>query len=216
MGAHPWYISFTAIWQEAEGFDRLRTVCNELRDDISFHHLPVKEDYWHFTVLPLLSARKWPAFTPAESLMFSLFKNIDNSLSLDGIDLPQLIVQAYEVVSFNSGTCIQFWGINNCLSKLRGKLRELAKAEIERLVTSHDGLVSKLDPPTLKNTGNKSYGSIARALTPEDNSIRWQRKIDPLATLCFRSIYILVSDEYLSNPYAHDDNRRRKIALQGQ
>lgn len=216
MDSRPWYVSFTAILQEAEGFEKLRRICHDLLDNIPFHHVPVKGEYWHFTVLPLFRAIKWPVDTPAEEFIFNLLKHLERTLPMGTIELPEFSVQAYEAVAFDSGTCIQFSGVENSLDKLREKLRDLTEEEVHRFVTNHDGLVSELDPPSRKNKGNESYGSIARALTHEANSIRWRREIGSAATLRFSRIYLLVSDEYLSNPYAHDDRRRRPISLQGK
>ena len=213
MDNRPWYISFTAIWHQAQGFKELRSICRDLLDKIPFHHLPVKEEYWHFTVLPLLRANSCPSGTPAEEFIFGLLKRLDIGSLNKTINLPPLSVYAYQAIAFNSGTSIQFRGVGDCLSKLRDTFRDLAKARIATLVAECEGIISELDPPTKKNKGNETYGSLARALTPESNSIRWRREIEPQAILRFEKVHLVVSDEYLSNPYAHDDQRRISLSL---
>lgn len=213
MDPRPWFLSFTAIWKEAEDFNALREKSRVFLRCIPFNHLPVKKDYWHCTVLPLLRTRKFLSGVSAEDFMLSLCENIWDSFSPKVVSLPPLRVEANSVIAFDLGTCIQFSSIDGSLKSIRDNLRNHTQAHIDQLLTRNDCLVSELEPPNRKNSGNDTYGSIARALTQESDSVRWQLKIEPKISLRFMGIYLLASDEYLSNPSAHDNARRHLIKL---
>ncbi len=216
MNTRPWFISFTAVWEEAKGFNLLRNFLQKkqiIKRHIPVNHLVVKKFCWHFTVLPLLRLTRNSTETSAEDVMQSFLDSIWKGYFREDKTLPELVVEAYEIIAFDSGICMQFFSDDGSLGLIRDKLRRDVGKYIDKLVTENYNLISELEPLNRKNSGNVAYGSIARAVTRESNSIRWRVKIDPKIALQFRNIYLLISDEFLTNPYAHDTSRRIPITL---
>lgn len=207
--ARPWYVSFTAIWKLASsGYQALEAVCNDFSNMRAFNHLPVEKQYWHFTILPLLRIEMIPDNVIAQDLALSYLNGILRATKPDKVLDSALCVQAYEVTVFDSGMCIQFKSKDGGLSALRDSLRGAYEQRVNQLVSSENGVLTELEPRNTKNAGDNAYGSIARALTEEKNTVRWKKEINPPIDLCFENTYLLVSDQYLSNPAAHDDAHR--------
>mgnify|MGYP000025775976 CR=1 FL=1 len=210
----PWFLSFTAIWNHATaGYEHLNRVATGFLDQIPHHQLSVKEKFWHFSVLPLVRIIEFPKVSTCEEYAFSILKKLVGQRDLLAIPSSPLCVEACEIVSYDSGTAVQFKGIENCLALLRDRLRASIKNDIDALLDGTVGISTELVPENPKNSGNKAFGSIARALTKEDNLIRWRQEFKQPILLSFETVYLLVSDEFLSNPYAHDDTYRIPIKL---
>jgi len=214
MAARPWYLSFTAVWNSAShGFGELGTKCDGFVEVRPFHHTPVRREYWHFTVLPLLKVTTLPDGVEAEEFALELLAQVGAFANPIRVGTGPLRVKAYELKVFDSGTCVQFNSDDGSLSALRDSLRELYRNVVNELIAENGGFCTELEPRNAKNSGNTSWGSIARSLTPDGNSVRWRILIDPPIEIVFDRIYLLVSDEFLSNPAAHDEGRRFSVAL---
>jgi hypothetical protein len=207
-------LSFTAIWEGATlGCDQLIKLCERYSSFIPPHQLLVNRRYWHFTVLPLVQIAEFSPTASCEEYSHSLLVQLQRAWNPKEEVFPLLNVEAYEVISYNNGTAVQFLSKDDSLSILRKRFREIINNHVNDLIDKTTGTRTELLPENTKNSGNKAYGSIARAVTEENNRIRWRREFEERISITFEKIYLLVSDEFLSNPYAHTDAYRTLIIL---
>jgi hypothetical protein len=210
----PWYLSLTAIWEDATlGCDQLFNLCERYSGFIPPYQLLVNRKHWHFTVLPLVRIVEFSSTASCEEYSRSLLVQLQRMWNHKKEVFPLLNVEAYEVISYNTGTAVQFTSKDDSLSILRRRFREIISTHINDLIDKTKGTFTELLPENIKNSGNKAYGSIARAATEENKRIRWRREFETAINMTFEKVYLLVSDESLSNPYAHTDANRTLIRL---
>jgi hypothetical protein len=178
-----------------------------------FHLMELAKKFWHFTVLPLVRIEDAPPEESMEEFAVRLLEESRQTIGSLLLSRP-IVAQLTEWRCYDSGLCPQFESFDGSLNEVRDNLRESLKKTHDRLA-SHKGVESELKERSGKNSGNKCFGSIARAMSPSYTAaIRWKQEAQEKIEIRFEEVYLLVSDEYLSNPCAHDAARRIPIATQ--
>jgi hypothetical protein len=200
----PYYISVTAMLEQHDDFQR---AIRKILPRRPFHQLPVKKKHMHFTLLPLVKITESPSCEPMENFAVRLLdecRPADDSIVLS----EPITISLNEWHCYDSGLCPQFESSDKSLGNARESLREALKKIHDRLI-AYKWIDSDLKERNAKNSGNKCFGSVARAMCPGyEAKIRWKEKVEPKIDLKIHTVYLLVSDEYLSNQSAHEDINR--------
>jgi len=205
----PYFFSVTALLSDP----RFVKAAEEILTLKPFHQIAVENKFWHFTVLPLVKIEDSPVAETMEEYALRLFDESQPSIGKVTLSRP-IHIQLYEWHCYDSGLCPQFKSTDGSLNEVRDNLRESLKKTHDRLA-SHKGVESELKERNGKNSGDRCFGSIARAMCEAyPAEIRWKQKAVEEIEIQFDEVYLLVSDEYLSNPCAHNPAKRVPIAVQ--
>ena len=202
----PWFISLTAIWRDADGYQKLRRrLESETEYRPASHHVRVRRSSWHSTVFAL--AELGPGANANQSASergAKLLKELATTELCSALSrLAPFDVVADELSCYDSGTAVQF-SSDSDLGAMRDCIRKVVKEPVECLLGSPpfatDGIESLCDDQK-KSAGPHFYGSIARSpCTLDDSSLRWKRPLSPTVPLHFDRLHLLVSDQALTNP----------------
>jgi hypothetical protein len=221
----PWYISFTALWKDAKNFEYLREM---LFDDLGClkhrpaHHLPVRKDEWHSTIFAVLRINGWDEkkYRSAEDNALTILRQLVSTCKTEietlKASFTPFSLEAYELVCFDNGMAVQFRQTDGTLSKFRKTTENALSTRIKDYCNhinespfgsewqrvNDRSIVESLSDDLNKNQGGNAFGSVARSSHPDDvRVVRWRMAIGPIE-LTFKKLYLLQSDETLSNPLA--------------
>lgn len=217
----PWFLSVTALWQDAVGFNNLKKMLHNdlnLYELLPGHQISIRESSWHSTFFAICKINGWDSkkLTAEENAISLLneFTKKNQLLLEDFVNIyKEISIEAYELICFDSGSAIQFRDIDNSLLKFRESVKKILEIPIIELCDSknesgfgkrwkdwnYGSLIDSLHSDTYKNSGGNAFGSVARSVNSNDaNIIRWRQKFTPIV-LKFNKLYLLHSDEMLTN-----------------
>jgi hypothetical protein len=178
-----------------------------------FHQMPVEKNCWHFTVLPLVKIEDTPSGESMEEFALRILS--ESREAIETVFLPkEICIRLTGWNCYDSGLCPQFTSDDGSLNEIRDHLRESLKKLHDRLI-GYKGVESEMKDRNAKNSGNKCFGSIARAMCPSYTAaIRWKGVVTEKLEIRFNDVYLFISDEYLSNPSAHCEQQRIQNHIQ--
>jgi hypothetical protein len=222
LNSRPFYVSITAIWEcaVADGFPYLRHRLSELVPQCPGHQVQIPQRSWHSTVFSLIAINRWPRNETGDVVASRMTKAV---FSKCGAEIQKAFsgftVEAHSLICFDSVTALQFRGIDSALTDFRESVRSKVNNHLNEIVQEYDGgLPSTIDsePQSAaevrteidksKNVGVGMFGSIARAPgRNEPTAKRWSIDFSPpLPRLQFSTVFLLPSDDGLTNPGAFD------------
>jgi len=214
MQSRPWYLSVTAIWSYANsGYEGMKAEFDKYLNRIPFSHKVVPESFRHFTVLPLIRITKWPVEETGEDIALNYLSEFRNIMEACEKQFNKIMVKPLEVKSYDSGTTIQFESVDNSVSLLREEMKNIFNELIVNIANDNPNIYSEIEHENAKNTGNITYGSISRSYSNEGHALRWRMPIPNDQIIEFNKVFLLASDQFLSNPAAHNEKDRLEITL---
>ena len=222
--ARPWFVTVTALWSRALGFDELRSLLNGplgFRETLAAHHLLVPEGRWHSSVFAVIKANGALGEASFETQMLEILAEL---AAVPGLvqrlrdAFAPFELEAHELSCFDSTTSVQFRALDEQLSRFRASLLAILREPVESLCESWNSgpaarawttrfglpvLEATLEDP-LKNRGDHAFGAVARSASRASaNALRWSRAL-PRVRLRFDSVLLAPSDDALCNPRAID------------
>jgi hypothetical protein len=209
-GPRPWFISLTAIWHEATGFEALHSavVASLESRPLPGHQLLLPRSVWHSTAFAILQITgKENSHQTGSDHAAGFLRAIGTQAIVDQIRaaFQPFTVTVSDRKCFDDSTTVQF----NNSTDIEGFRRSVQPILTEHLKgilssTNHGVTLDSLVTDRHKSQGNRFFGSIARSPFPLDTSFyRWQEPLAPVS-LTFNSIHLLVSDDALTNPRSVD------------
>jgi hypothetical protein len=209
MKSRPWFLSLTGIWSDdADAVAQLNLALTALEPSAPYphHQFAVRHEARHLTILAILRINDIPSPTPSfRDFSRHLISSITAEPGLLNRLTKQfgagLVLDAYEIRAFDSGTAVQFQGTSQ-LGDFRDNAREILTEPVSRLVAAYpDGTIDPLVDDPIKSRGERAFGSIARSPSRSDPPAeRFRVSLDPPVKFNFRRIHLLTSDEFLTNP----------------
>jgi hypothetical protein len=230
----PWYCAITALLSDSLQMPALSEAMGtfELESNLPGHHMKIHPRAWHFTVFALLAMNDWPDKVAVEGQeainrhLSEIAENTASELRTKLAKQPALTFEAYEVSAFDTVTALQFREHGSCLSTLRDQIRKIVADPILAICEAANAneyatewqrvyakpLVQSLIEDPNKNSGGNAFASVARApLRSEALALRWRQQIVPV-TMHLHSLRLTSSDEFLTNPTAHESPVVLKLA----
>lgn len=210
-GYRPWFISLTAKWQESRTFELFESAIRKAMEGriLPYFHKKIPPPALHSTVVAIAEFSVFPPHGPAEEYLQSAFK------ALATRDVCQKISSHFEPFSviakqlrcWDRGTVVQFADSPDVKAMREAFVKEL-KEPVELLGRGRNGFRPMLNDSS-KSVGGAFFGSWARSVHSTDtNQLRWETDLDDEPALTFDSIYLLVSDDALTNRHSEANSVR--------
>ena len=222
LPARPWYLAIVAVWERAEGFEPLRAALLDalgLVDMLPSHQPLLRRGAWHSTLFALLQINSWDNHVQtgeeySRALLQRLHREHDDIVPRLAQVLSPIEVEVSEVVCYDSATSVHVKAVSEALRTFRMEAQDiLLKPVVAVCHKENDTGYARgwnaehgrkmLEPLLLdpsKNSGSRSYCSVARSTYPGDSPVlRWRRPLPPL-TLIFRELALISLDAAMTNP----------------